>query len=88
MGKCAERTKLDFWYLICRSAIVQLFDLRSQSSTGVPFLLLNQPNMDRRRGPWRFSERIHSDLLLVKVNGKGQGPYIFTSTLVTQNGTH
>ena len=67
---------------------VQLFDLHAQSSTDVPVLLLNHPNMDRRRGPWRFSERIHSDLLLVKVSGKGQGPYIFTCTLVTQNGTH
>ena len=37
-------TKLDFRCPICRSAISQLFDLRTPSSTDVPVLLLNQPN--------------------------------------------
>ena len=49
-GKRAERTKLDFRCPMCRSAALplchwssQLFDLRAQSSTDVPVLLLNQP---------------------------------------------
>ena len=57
-GKRAERTKQDFQFPICRSAILchwpsQLFDLRAQLSTDVPVLLLNQPNWEK--GHWDVS---------------------------------
>ena len=46
-GKRAESTKHDFQCPTCRSAIGQasFFNLRAQSSTDVPVLLLNQPNL-------------------------------------------
>ena len=44
-GKRPERTKLDFRYPIAALHwSIQLFDLRAQSSTDVPVLLLTQPN--------------------------------------------
>ena len=49
-GKRAERTKLDFRYPICRSAIGQSSCLIcAQSSTDVPVLLLNHPHSSIRR---------------------------------------
>ena len=55
-GKRTERTKHDFRYPICRSAIGQPFlFLRAPSSTDVPVLLLNQPSIIYER--YRFNNR-------------------------------
>ena len=47
MGKCLERTKLNFWCPICHSAIgpASCFICARHRQLMFPVLLLNQPNM-------------------------------------------